>query len=451
MENTRTRILRTLDDGRQATFRLLDPLDDDELSRQDSPIMSPLVWDLGHVGNYEELWLLRALGDSSFADPRLDRIYDAFDNPRWTRSELPLLPRADAVTYLRDVRAAVARRLRSTELDPDEPLLADGAVYAMVIQHEAQHQETVLQALDLRDGARPYAPALVHPRPRRTGGRRVDDLDRVGVPAGAFELGTDAATAYDNERPRHRVHVEAFALDRFPVTARRYAAFVADGGYTRPQLWSVRGQAWLAETGHAWPQGWVPDGAGGWSVRRFSTLAPLDPTEPVEHVSFFEAEAFARWAGGRLPTEAEWEKAAAHDPARPEAAPRTHPWGEAAATPARANLDRAGFSPAPVGTYPAGASAYGAEQLLGDVYEWTSSDFTPYPGFRAFPYREYSEVFFPGDDGTPQDYKVLRGASWATRAPVARCSYRNWDHPYRRQVFAGLRVAWDPAAAPTGR
>ncbi|MGH8899489.1 MAG: SUMF1/EgtB/PvdO family nonheme iron enzyme, partial [Egibacteraceae bacterium] len=242
-------------------------------------------------------------------------------------------------------------------------------------------------------------------------------------------------SAYDNERPRHRVEVGAFAIDRFPVTTRRYAEFVAADGYSDDRWWSPRGLEWHAETGHRWPQGWVPDGDGGWLVRRFGHIRPLDPREPVEHVSFFEAEAFAAWTGGRLPTEAEWEKAAAHDPATDRSRP--WPWGFTPPSAARANLDRRRFGPAPVGSFPSGASAYGAEQLLGDCYEWTVSDFAPYPGYLTFPYSEYSEVFFGGD------WRMLRGASWASRSCVARTTFRNWDHPYRRQLFAGLRVAYD--------
>jgi iron(II)-dependent oxidoreductase len=437
----KARIGRALDRGRRETYRLLDPLDDDALHRQTSPVMSPLVWDLGHVGNYEELWLLRSLGDASFADPRLDRVYDAFDNPRWTRSELPLLARAEAAEYLSEVRAAVLRHLRTAELDPSEPLVAGGVVYALVEQHEAQHQETMLQALDLRPEAEAYRLAADRWLPQ---GRAVDDTDRVTVPAGPFWMGTDdTAAALDNERPRHRVEVQAFTIDRFPVTCRRYAAFIAAGGYDRPELWTERGWEWRQESGHTAPQGWVPDGQGGWTVRRFHLPGPLDPREPVEHICWFEADAFARWAGGRLPTEAEWEKAAVDDPATGRS--RRYPWGDSPPTSARANLDRVGWGPAPVGSYPAGASAYGVEQLIGDGYEWTASGFEPYPGYRTFPYPEYSEVFFGGD------YRVLRGASWASGSVVARATFRNWDHPYRRQIFSGVRVAWDPTAPQTGR
>lgn len=431
---TKTAIVHALGDVRRWTHQLLDPLDDDEVHRQVDPIMSPLVWDYGHIGMFEQLWLLRALGQDAGWDDDLAALYNPFEHPRSTRAELPILPRGEALAYLAEVRHDALRMLDRHDLDPDEPLLADGFVYHLVAQHEAQHQETMLQTLDLRAQAAAYplarARRLPLPRP-------VDDRERVVVPAGAFRMGSAASAAYDNERPCHDVDLATFAIDRFPVTTRRYAAFLADGGYERPEHWSARGWAWRTDTGHRRPQGWLPTGDGGWQVRRFGHLSPLDPREPVEHVSFFEAEAFAAWAGGRLPSEAEWEKAAAWDPAHQRT--RTYPWGQAPANASRANLDRQGWGPAAIGAYPAGASAYGVEQLVGDVFEWTASPFAPYPGYATFPYPEYSEVFFGGD------YRVLRGASWATRPVLARTSFRNWDHPYRRQLFAGVRVAYDVA------
>ncbi len=406
----RRELERDLGTVRRRLRRLTAPLDDDTMHHQHLSIMS--------------------------------HVYNPFENPRWVRGDLGILPRVEAGTYLADVRAEALEVLRTVELGHERPLLAGGYVYRMIVQHEAQHQETMLQALDLRGttagraAAAPYPPAAARRLPALA--RPVDDTERVAVAAGPFRMGTDdRSSAYDNERPSHLVQVPAFAVDRFPVTARRFAAFIADRGYARPELWSRAGRAWLAETGERAPQGWVPDGSGGWLVRRFGHLGPLDPREPVQHVSYFEAEAFARWSGGRLPTEAEWEKAAAHDPAAQRS--RTWPWGEAPPGPEHANLDHAGRGPAPVGSFPAGASAYGVEQLLGDVYEWTSSPFAAYPGYATFPYPEYSEVFF-GDD-----YRVLRGASWATAGWVARSTFRNWDYPRRRQLFAGLRLAWDLA------
>jgi gamma-glutamyl hercynylcysteine S-oxide synthase len=433
----RQRLERDLGSVRGRLDQLVGPLDDDAMHRQHDRIMSPLVWDVGHVGNFEELWLLRQIAGRPAHDPDLDRVYNPFDNPRWVRADLPILQRAEAATYLAAVRAEVLEVLRGLELGPEQPLLADGYVYRMVVQHEAQHQETMLQTLDLR-GADPagdaYSPAAARGLPALA--RPVDDSERVVIDGGPFRLGTDdRSSGYDNERPSHLVELPSFAIDRFPVTARRYAAFVDAGGYRRPELWSEEGRAWLEESGELLPQGWVPQADGGWRVRRFGHLEPLDPREPVQHVCFYEAEAFARWSGGRLPTEAEWEKAAAWDPAARRS--RTYPWGEAPGGPQRANLDQAAFGPAPVGSFPQGASAYGVEQLLGDVYEWTVSPFSGYPGYSTFPYPEYSEVFFD------QGYRVLRGASWATAGWVARSTFRNWDHPQRRQIFAGLRLAWD--------
>jgi len=413
---------------------MVDPLDDDDLHRQFHPIMSPVVWDVGHVGNFEEIWLLRRLDDRPAHDPSYDVMYNPFDNPRWVRGDLPLLDRHEAEAYLAQVRDEAMEILRHTELDPSDPLRRDGYVFRMVIQHEAQHQETMLQALDLREDLGPYplAARRLLPRPRP-----VDDTERVVIEGGPFPMGTDDTTAaYDNERPRHTVEVGTFAIDRFPVTVRRYARFVDAGGYEHPEWWSGEGWAWRRSVDHDAPQGWIRHGDDSWSIRRFGHVAPLDPGEPLMHVSFWEAEAFARFEGGRLPTEAEWEKAATWGPEARE--PRPYPWGTAPPTPELANIGHRGWGPAPVGSYPAGASAYGVEQLLGDVYEWTSSPFESYPGFTAFPYKEYSEVFF----GDP-DFRVLRGASWATSPSVTRSTFRNWDYRQRRQIMSGIRLAWD--------
>ena len=432
-EILRQRLERELGAVRGRMGRLIAPLDEVQMHRQYDRIMSPLVWDVGHVGNFEELWLLRQLDGRPAHDSALDNVYNPFENPRWVRADLPILERDEAVAYLAEVRADALSVLGSIEFDPARPLVAGGYVYRMIVQHEAQHQETMLQTLDLRSGARPYTLAAAR---RQALPRPVDDAERVVVPAGPFGMGTDDRTAaYDNERPWHRVELPAFAIDRFPVTVRRYAEFVAAGGYRRPEHWTEAGWAWRQESGHEAPQGWLPDGSGGWLVRRFEHLLPLDPREPVQHVCAHEAEAFARWAGGRLPSEAEWEKAALWDPVAQRS--RTYPWGEAPPGAGRANLDIAGWGPAPVGSYPAGCSAYGVEQLVGDVYEWTSSPFTGYPGYQTFPYPEYSEVFFG------HGYQVLRGASWATSSWVARGTFRNWDYPQRRQVFAGVRLAWE--------
>src|SRR5690606_5437680 len=174
---------------------------------------------------------------------------------------------------------------------------------------------------------------------------------------------------------------------------------------------------------------------GIWTDRRMDRREPLDPLRPVCHVCYWEAEAYAAWAGKRLPTEAEWETAASWDPRA--GVERIHPWGEAPPDPSRANLDAVVFDTTPVGSYPRGVSPLGCWDMLGNVWEWTSSRFGPYPGYRTFPYPEYSEVFF-GDE-----YRVLRGGSWATRRGAVRNTFRNWDYPIRRQIFSGVRCARD--------
>jgi iron(II)-dependent oxidoreductase len=398
--------------------------------------MSPLVWDLAHIGNYEELWLLREAAGAPAVDASLDDMYDAFRHPRPNRPALPLLGPAEARRYIADVRGRVVDTLERVDLE-SRPLLAGGFVYGMVVQHEHQHDETMLATLQLMDppGYRPLAaPPVAGPG---------DPLPaEVLVPAGTFVMGTDDDPwAYDNERPAHAVDLPAFMIDTAPVTNGAYAEFVADGGYGEPRWWGDAGWAWRLKEDLHHPGFWRAEGDGRWSRNRFGWQEDLPLDEPVQHVCWHEADAFARWAGKRLPTEAEWEKAASWSPPgdranpAPAGARRRWPWGDGEPDPTRANLGGLAFRPAPAGAYPGGASAYGCRQMVGDVWEWTSSDFEPYPGFASFPYREYSEVFF----GT--GYKVLRGGSWATSPAAVRSTFRNWDLPIRRQIFAGFRCA----------
>jgi iron(II)-dependent oxidoreductase len=248
-------------------------------------------------------------------------------------------------------------------------------------------------------------------------------------------MGTsEGAWALDNERPARTVDVPAFWIDTVPVTTAAFARFIDGGGYNDGRWWTPEGWRYCREGRLRAPLFWFRVG-DRWLRRRFGRTEPVPPDEPVVHVCWYEADAYARWAGRRLPTEAEWEKAASWDPAT--RAKRRYPWGDRRPSRRVANLAVERYGPMPVGSFPDGASAYGIEQLAGDAYEWTSSPFDGYPGFTAFPYAEYSEVFFGGD------YRVLRGSSWAIGPALARTTYRNWDHPYRRQIFAGVRVAYD--------
>lgn len=420
----REHLLEALESARARTLALTD-LDEPELVRQHDPLMSPLVWDLAHIGQQEDLWLLRH-GDAQrpgLLRPDVEALYDAFKHPRAERPGLPLLPPVEARTFCHEVRGRVLDALEHLDDDSEHSLFAHG----MVVQHEQQHDETMLATLQLRQG-----PPVLLAAPTPAAGAVAHDA--VLVPGGEFRLGVDAAeepTSLDNERPGHVVDVPAFRIGRLPVTNGQWQAFMADGGYDTPHWWSVRGWEHRRAAGLRAPAFWSADG----TRRRFGVVEQVPAAEPVQHVSYVEAEAYAAWAGARLPTEVEWEKACAWDPATGRR--RRWPWGDACPTAAHANLGGAALGPAPVGAYPAGASAYGAEQMIGDVWEWTSSAFEPWPGFSPMLYADYSAPFFGGD------YRVLRGGSWAVGATSVRPSFRNWDLPVRRQIFSGLRLAWD--------
>jgi iron(II)-dependent oxidoreductase len=407
---TKRELATALRRARETTLRLVEPVDDEQLVAQVSPIMSPLVWDLAHIGWFEELWLVRRVPGNEASHERFDDMYDAFRHPRGERSRLPILTVSQARAYLESVRQQALRILEDVQLDDFDPLLRGGYVYGLVVQHELQHQETMLQALQLSGAAYatpPHDDLRAPPKP-----------EDVLVPAGPFTLGTNEQPwAYDNEQAAHVVELPAFWVERHPVTNERFAEFIEDGGYRKRRFWSEIGWQWLREERVEAPLYWQR-ARGGWLRRRFGRYEPVPPAEPVQHVSFYEAEAVAAWAGRRLPAEAEWEKAS-----------------QGADPDDGATLGRPSFGPLPVTRR--ATSSVGCDCVLGDVWEWTSSAFTGYPGFTAFPYAEYSEAFF-GDD-----HRVLRGGSWATDPLVARVTFRNWDYPQRRQLFSGVRLATD--------
>ncbi|MET9438546.1 ergothioneine biosynthesis protein EgtB [Streptomyces sp. NPDC006551] len=424
----RRRALDALTTARKRTALLTSCVEDDELTAQHSPLMSPLVWDLAHIGNQEEQWLWRAVAGRDALRPEIDSIYDAFEHPRASRPSLPLLPPAEARAYASDVRRRVLDVLERTPLE-GRPLVEAAFAFGMIAQHEQQHDETMLITHQLRKGPT----ALTAPPPPTTHGGPLPA--EILVPGGPFTMGTsDEPWALDNERPAHTRVVPSFFIDTVPVTNGAYMAFVADGGYTDERWWRPEGWAQIRRHDIEAPLFWRRAG-GQWLRRRFGVTEPVPEDEPVVHVSWYEADAFARWAGRRLPTEPEWEKAARHDPATGRS--RRYPWGDADPAPAHANLGQRHLRPAAAGSYPDGASPLGVRQLIGDVWEWTSSDFLPYPGFRAFPYKEYSEVFFG------PAHKVLRGGSFAVDAVACRGTFRNWDLPVRRQIFSGFRTARD--------
>jgi iron(II)-dependent oxidoreductase len=372
-------ILDGLEYARGRTFALIEHLEDEQLERVYSPILSPLVWDLGHIAAYEDLWLAHRLGERELLRPDLAALYDAFETPRAIRGDIETLGPGAARAYLAEVRARTAQTLA-------ERGVGDGVICEMVIRHELQHGETMRQAMVIA-GLLGEADAAARDRPLHAPAPEHDassvaERDWLELPAGPFAMGAPSdGFAYDNERPRHEHRTPSFQIARRPATNADWLRFAELGGYEREELWSAEGWAWLAELQQAQPGAMHPAIAAG------------HPLAPACHVSWYEAQAFARAHDARLPSEAEWEKAAT-------------------------------LEGSPLGG-------------VGRVWEWTQSTFRGYPGFVAHPYREYSEVFFG------EDYRVLRGGSWATDGRVANPRFRNWDLPQRRQIFAGVRLARD--------
>jgi len=425
-------------EARRRTLALVEPLTEDQVNRQFSPIMSPLAWDIGHIAAFADLWVSRAVPSREPLRPDLFEVYDATETPRAGRGELPYLRCHEALAYGDAVLERALAGLSEVDVSPaGDRLNAGGFVWHMLIQHEHQHNETMVQAMQLAGGAMP-APLSRSPNGGRSAAagsaptRGAATSETVLFPGGRAPIGADAAGfAYDNERPRHEVELAAFELDAAPVTNGAFGEWVEAGGYAREKWWSPAGWAWRVRDGAKRPLYWTEDGL----ERRFDHLEEIDPDLPVTHVSWFEADAYAHAHGRRLPTELEWEAAATWDAETARQLP--FPWGDEAPVPERANLDVSAGGPAPAGALAAGAAPCGALGMVGDVWEWTASELRGYPGFAAFPYHEYSEIFF----GT--GLRVLRGGSWATRPTLARPTFRNWDLPHRRQIFAGFRCVRD--------
>ncbi len=423
-------VIRDLEANRERTLALVCPVRDDDLAAQQDPIVSPLNWDLPHIGYFEQLWLVHALDGADAMEAARDQVLEAIDNERYERSEKELPDRHAAYAYLRRTRAATLERMAGLRPDADDPLLAGWFAHEMIVNHERQHQENMAMALQFIPEGRYRPPRRADPPPARE-----TPSGMVVVPDGAFPLGAPKAPGtYDNEWPQHEVDVPAFEIDRAPVTNGEFLEFIDDGRYGSEEHWPEDSWDFVGGIGVRHPQYWSQNDDGDWFVRFFDQVRPLPIDEPVWGVSWFEAAAYADWAGKRLPTETEWEKAATWDPAT--ATKRTYPWGEAW-DPSRANLDFRLFATTPVGAYPEGASAVGCHQMVGDLWEWTATEFDAYPGFEAFPYQEYSEVFYQ------EGYKVLRGGSFCTHPDVARGTFRNWMYPHLRHVFAGFRCARD--------
>ncbi len=415
-------------DARERTFELVADLSDGQLMGPELSTVNPGLWEMGHHAWFQSLWALRhACGERPVREDE-DALYDSMEIAHDTRWGLPLPSREETLEYMREVRDRLLRHLAG---DPSEELLYH-ALYSTL--HEDMHTEAFTYTRQTHG----------YPRPGLTGfdgtgtpggGPLPGDVE---IPGGSFMLGStpEEPFVFDNEKWVFAVELEAFRIARACVTQAEYAAFVDDGGYGRREHWCGEGWEWLQQSNAAGHRYFRRAGRG-WERRHFDSWVALEPDKAVIHVNWFEADAYCRWAGRRLPAEAEWEAAATTEPGPRGlgngAAKRRYPWGDRPPAPDLANLDWRGMGTVDVGAYPAGDSAHGCRQMIGNVWEWTSSDFQPFPGFTPDPYKDYSEPWF----GTR---KVMRGGGWATRSRLIRSNYRNFQTPDRGDVLTGFRT-----------
>lgn len=417
----------------ERTLQCVADLEDSQWTVPLLEIVNPLLWELGHIAFFYDVFLLRLLEGSRPVMAGSDDLYNSFQVRHDDRWSLPLPSRAETLDYMRRVMESVVERL-----DSRQPGAVETYLYLLAVYHEDMHGEAFTYMRQTLGYAEPaFAAAGAGATPGASGGGALPgDVD---VPAAVFQLGAspDAPFVFDNEKWMHSVELPAFRIARAPVTNVEFAAFVDDGGYLRPELWSNEGWGWRTRTGAQSPIHWRR-GERGWLRRHFDKMVPLEEHAPVVHVNWYEAQAYCSWAGRRLPTEAEWEMAASAVPA--DGATGTtgyksrYPWGDDAPTPDRANLDSRLMGCVEVGAFAAGDSAFGCRQMIGNVWEWTASAFYPFPGYVVdFPYREYSAPWFG-------DRQVLKGGAWATRSRLACNAYRNFFPPYRNDLFAGFRT-----------
>ena len=405
--------------ARARSARITADLRDERLLGPRLAIVNPPLWEIGHVAWFQEHWCLRyretgMLGASML--PMADALYDSAKVAHDTRWDLPLPALDETRGYQSDVLDRVLRRI---EREPENTALQ--YFVQLAIYHEDMHAEAFHYTRQTLGYADPFPDADAVPAPRE---RASGDAE---LPGGRFLLGAapDGGFVFDNEKWSHEVQVAPFRIARATVTNAEYLEFVAAGGYLRREWWSDEGWTWRTAAGLRAPRYWIGQD-DSWRLRRFDRTVPLPPDHPVVHVNWHEAQAWCRFAHRRLPTEAEWEYAAASANEK-----RRYPWGSAAPTPERANLEASSL--AAVDAFPDGDAACGCRQMMGNVWEWTASTFNPYPGFVPDPYREYSEPWF----GTHQ---VLRGGSFATTRRLLRNTWRNFYTPERGDMFAGLRT-----------
>lgn len=427
----REEIERQMNDSRRDSLDLFRVVKTEaDLRRPPAGGFRPILWHMGHIGAFEEYWILQKIkGDSPISD-RYNRIFDPIQTPREDSKNLPPIPEIES--YLEWVRERVFNFLR--DVNPDRhPLLRNGYIFDMIIEHDYQHQETLCYLLQLLDPELKQRPQVIDGQSPL---HSYSTSDMVCIEGSEFEMGSYGYPfAYDNEQPPHMLELADFRIDRFPVTNGAFLEFIEAGGYEKESMWSEEGWTWRQENLVECPLYWSKDHNNGWRVQEMFEVSELKPDHPVTGVSWHEAEAYARFVGKRLPTEAEWEKAASWD--AQSRSKRRFSWGNEAPGKEIANFGNRYWGTTPVAAFAEGQSAYGCFDMTGNVWEWTATTFAGYPGFEAYPYKEYSELWFDSD------HRVLKGGSWTTRLPILRCSFRNFFRPRFRIAFAGFRCAAD--------
>ena len=431
---TTNKILEDLQEARSRTLDLVADLDDQQLMGPRLPIVNPLRWEIGHVGYFQEFWCLRHFRAERESLPGSDALYDSARIAHDTRWDLPLPSIQKTLAFLQQV---LNRVLELNDSRNDKKLEGYGQNYflELALFHEQMHAEAITYT---RQTLSYPAPTFRSKGKFETTTRNNKNAQLTGdafIPGGTFVLGSieDSRFVFDNELSQHSIHVEPFSISRTAVTEGEFAAFVDDDGYRRPELWSEAGWLWKHRAVAKQPVYWERQADGSWLRRHFDQWLKLEDRRAMIHANWYEAEAYCRWAGRRLPTEAEWEMAASVESPSGSRAKRTYPWGDETPAPDHANLDWRSMGCIEVDELPLSDSAFGCRQMIGNSWEWTSTDFGPYPGFKPGPYKEYSEPWFG-------DHKVLKGGCWATRSSMIRNAYRNFYTPDRRDVWAGFRT-----------
>jgi len=442
-------LINQLHEARARLLDLVEDLDDQQMIGPRLAIVNPLRWEIAHVAFFQEFWLLRhllgfdAIRPAPHLDP--DKLYDSARVAHDTRWDLPLPSKPETIAYTRRILDRVVEETLRNEgrESRDAGGYEEAYFLELSLLHEDMHNEAITYTRQTLGFSRPAlrhngSPANI---PAEAGTMNAS-LGDAQIPGGKFLLGSrdDSGFVFDNEQWAHEVEVRPFSISRAALTQAEFAEFVNDAGYHRREWWGDEGWSWRERVNAEHPVYWRSAGEDKWERRVFDQLIPLEPDLPVIHVNWYEAEAYCRWAKRRLPTEAEWEMAASCEPAMGgrivAERKRRYPWGDEPPTPERAILDWQALTPggcAPVNACPAGDSSFGVRQMIGNVWEWTATDFAPYPGFEPGPYKEYSAPWFG-------DHKVLRGGCWATRSRLIRNNYRNFYKPDRRDVWAGLRT-----------